>query len=53
MSQTDDVKDYRKRAEICRVKAENASNLKDKERWLNLAQDWEELANATWTTKPK
>lgn len=36
----DDRERYRARAEECRILAENARSLRDKEAWLKLAADW-------------
>jgi len=35
---------YRREAAACRLKAEETANRADKEAWLKLADDWDELA---------
>lgn len=35
---------YRREAAACRIKAEETANSVDKEAWLKLGEDWDELA---------
>ena len=35
---------YRREATVCRLKAEKTANSVDKEAWLKLGDDWDELA---------
>jgi hypothetical protein len=35
---------YRREAAECKLNAENATNLADREAWLGLARDWMKLA---------
>jgi hypothetical protein len=35
---------YRREATVCRLKAEETANSVDKQAWLKLGDDWDELA---------
>ena len=38
---------YRREATACRLKAEQTANSVDKEAWLRLGDDWDELARGS------
>jgi hypothetical protein len=43
---TEKILSYRARADRCRCDAENARSSIEEEAWLDLAEDWDKLADA-------
>jgi hypothetical protein len=50
----DELEEYRKQAEYCRLRAAKVTNPLDKDAWLRAAEEWETLAREIeWRWRPR